>query len=483
MSNEDNTNQQAGPAIADDDDERAGYHFKVLDDGDIEFTFVGENGDVTGRIHPSQFSQIVGSFLKIAHGAFSLSEKNPDDVDINKPFEIVPITGLRFARHRNHGVPILVVQIGETLVGFQISLQDFRRIGRGLLRGSYRSLTSLALFRTVWSDFWFDLRGWAAVFSARLVASSRRRATSFSSRISGRSLRVFRAIEVTPGADLPDYNPVRKCIYCDAEVYSTKPGVRRQPLGAEHIIAEGLDGKLELPEASCQECEDITGRVVEGDVLLRTLKAVRMHFQIRGKRGSSRPSTLPLTTTKNDIDTIIQVPIEDYPVLFNMPVYGVPGVFVDNPNPITTGFTMVALNHDWRVLRKKYGISTFSAPVWDTYMLFRMLGKIGHALAVAELGINGFKPALRDMILTGAPDAFNHIGGEPLQSPPSKALHELALGYQRARGKDYVVAKIRLFANRPSSPTYYVVAGEATESAVAKFKRVLSSKISRTPVR
>ena len=468
--------------MADDDDDRVGFHFKILDDGDIEFTFAGEQGDVTGRISPSQFSEIIGGFLKIAHGAFSLSDKTPDDVDTSKPFEVIPITALRFGRHKSHQTPVLIVQIGETLVGFQISIQDFRRIGRGLLRGSYRSFTSLALWRAVWSDFWFDLRGWGAVFSARLVASSRRWATSFSSRISGRSLRVFCTIEVTPGADLPDYDPVHKCIYCNAEVYSTKPGVRQQPLGAEHIIAEGLDGKLELPEASCQECEDITGRIVEGDILLRTLKAVRMHFQIRGKRGSSRPSTLPLTTTKNEIDTVIQIPIEDYPVIFNMPVYGAPGVFVGSPNPSITGFTMIALRHDRRMLRKKYGITAFSGPVWDTHMLFRMLGKIGHALAVAELGIHGFKPALRDMILTGAPSAFNHIGGEPSLSPPSKALHELALGYQRAQGKDYVVAKIRLFAGQPS-PTYYVVVGEATKSAVAKFKRVLSSKISWTPAR
>jgi hypothetical protein len=81
------------------------------------------------------------------------------------------------------------------------------------------------------------------------------------------------------------------------------------------------------------------------------------------------------------------------------------------------------------------------------------------------------------MILTGSTDQFNHIGGDPFLFPPSKALHELSLGYQRANGKDHVVAKIRLFANN-SGPTYFVVVGESLEAPIAKFKRVFSNKIS-----
>jgi hypothetical protein len=59
-------------------------------------------------------------------------------------------------------------------------------------------------------------------------------------------------------------------------------------------------------------------------------------------------------------------------------------------------------------------------------------------------------------------------------------LHELGLGYQRANGNDYVVAKIRLFADH-GGPTYFVVAGESLEAPIGKFKRVFSNMISLKP--
>jgi len=59
--------------------------------------------------------------------------------------------------------------------------------------------------------------------------------------------------------------------------------------------------------------------------------------------------------------------------------------------------------------------------------------------------------------------------------PPANSLHELGLGYQRANGKDYVVAKVRLFAEQ-KGPIYYVAVGESLETPTAKFKRVLSRR-------
>ena len=266
--------------------------------------------------------------------------------------------------------------------------------------------------------------------------------------------------------------------------YSDKPNSRRLPLGAEHVIAAGLGGRVELPEASCQRCEDITGRLVEGDILLRTLKDLRMHLKIRSK---SKPSTLPLTVTdQSKQDRVIQVPIEDYPVILNMPAFGIPPIFHGGAggNQPVYGFRLVILNYDPLAFQRKYNVASFASPYWDTHMLFRMLGKIGHAFAAAELGTDRFKPALIDMILNGVPDYFNHIGGEPelARNPTSNALHEIGLGYQRVNGKDYVVAKIRLFANH-MGPIYYVVVGESLENSVAKLKRVLSRRLRLSAVR
>ncbi len=201
---------------------------------------------------------------------------------------------------------------------------------------------------------------------------------------------------------------------------------------------------------------------------------------IRGKARSSRPDTLPLQATINGKETKIDVPVEDYPVIFNMPVYGRPGVLTGGKGgtQTTVGFRFVIFQYDERRLRKEYGITAAATPYWDTHMLFRMLGKIAHALAMAELGKGKFTPTLIEMILTGNPDSFNHIGGDPDADDPSNALHELGLGYQRANGKDYVVATIRLFASQ-KGPTYHVVVGESLESATSKFKRVLFNRFFR----
>jgi hypothetical protein len=178
------------------------------------------------------------------------------------------------------------------------------------------------------------------------------------------------------------------------------------------------------------------------------------------------------------------MPIEDYPVFFNMPIFGKPRFLTggEGGNQPTTAFTIMILRYDERKLRIDYGITSAASAYWDTHMLFRMLGKIAHAFAMAELGKGKFIPALPGMILTGEPDKFNHIGGDPELAPPSVALHELGLGYQRAHGKNYVVATVRLFASK-GGPTYHVVVGESRESAVARFIRVFSSKISRMQAR
>jgi hypothetical protein len=122
--------------------------------------------------------------------------------------------------------------------------------------------------------------------------------------------------------------------------------------------------------------------LIEGDVLLRTLKAIRLHLEIKGKSRSSRPNTLPLDSTVNGKEQRIDMPIEDYPAIFNMPVYDKPGVFTGGVggNQTTSGFQFVVLKYDDRKLRKDYGITSASSPYWDTHMLFRMLGKIAHAI-------------------------------------------------------------------------------------------------------
>jgi hypothetical protein len=468
---------------------RGELQVKTGQNGDVELTFKIEGKDATVSLSPDEISGLA-SHLLAATGASFIQSGRSDDAAQKKfegpitPSIIVNASTWNLAHTNMPGQRVIIARVGEAAVAFAVTNDRIRGFGRTLIQASWRTQTALSLrtlFRLLINDFFSDLKGWGGIFKARFNASSRRMVTSFWSKVSGRSLRIFRTINISPTVDIPDYDPVGKCIYCGAEVYSEQPGDRRHPLGAEHIIAEGLDGKLELPQASCKKCEDITGRLIEGDILLRTLKALRMHLKIRGKRKSSKPATLPLTITENNKDRVVQMPVEDYPVIFNMPAFGIPGIFVGGAggNQGVHGFRLVVLNYNPVEFQKKHGFSSFASPYWDTHMFFRMLGKIGHSFAAAELGLPKFKPLLADLILNGDAAYFNHIGGEPdlARDPPSDSLHELGLGYQRANGRDYVVAKVRLFAKQ-MGPIYYVVVGESLEIPMAKFKRVFTSKIS-----
>jgi hypothetical protein len=461
---------------------RGQINVKVGTDGAVQLTFVAEGKDAVFELAPEEASALLSHILVAANSAFLTTDK--DDAMIATKFQgalalpvSVPVSSWHMGNKNVQGQRAVVVRVGEVAIGYIVQEIQLRELGRQFLSASWKfksSLHLLPLLRSLLRDFSEDLLSWGRVLKSRFNDSSLRLARSFWLWISGRSLRLFRVVKIAPDADLPDYQAVGECIYCGARAYSEKPDVRRHPLGAEHIIADGLGGKLELPQASCQKCEDITGGIVERDILLRTLKALRMHLKIRGKRGSSKPATLPLTKTDDGRDEVIQMPVDDYPVIFSMPAMGVPGIFIGAPggDQRAYGFRLVILNYDERKLRKTYGIHSFASPHWDTHMLYRMIAKIGHAFAVAELGRNNFKPLLLDMILNGTPEAFNHIGGEPdlERHPASEALHELGLGYQRANGKEYVVARVRLFAKQ-HGPIYYVVVGESLERPFARFSR------------
>jgi hypothetical protein len=464
------------------------FRAQPLANGHVEFLLVEDGREIfRAEFEPKDAGILASALLSGAYGVFDRSSETaaPAIGEMKVP-QPIPTTGLALGNTATAGQKAIVIKSGEAIAAFLVNINEMRQLGRALIESSWKQGSNQRLsllMRLLLGDLIADLRGWSGIFKARFKAASRRSAISFSSWISGRSLRLFRIIAIDPSIKPPSYAAIGECIYCDAKVYSTRIGIRSTPFGDEHIIAEGLGGKLELPEASCQRCEHITGSIVEQDVLLRTLKAVRLFFGIRGKARSSRPDTLPLQATVHGKDTTIDMPIEDYPVLFNMPIYGKPGFLTggEGGTQITTGFTFMMLRYDERKLRIDYGITSAASPYWDTHMLYRMLAKIAHAFAMAELGKGKFMPALPDMILTGETQNFNHIGGNPELAPPSIALHELGLGYQRANGKNYVIATVRLFASK-GGPTYHVVVGESRESAIARFIRVFSSRISRMQV-
>ncbi len=123
-----------------------------------------------------------------------------------------------------------------------------------------------------------------------------------------------RTYKIGPQHRHEPYEPAGRCIYCPAERYSDD---RDRPFGEEHIVSEGLDGTLILPDASCKRCETITSRA-ERAVLRHVLHAPRKQLGIKGKK-RPRPDLYRLYTLVDGRETPRDLPISDYPTAILLP--------------------------------------------------------------------------------------------------------------------------------------------------------------------
>jgi hypothetical protein len=97
----------------------------------------------------------------------------------------------------------------------------------------------------------------------------------------------------------------------------------------------------------------------------------------------------------------------------------------------------------------------------DVLAFTRMLAKIGHAYAVAELGLENFRPLVTEFIRGEAEDFWRYIGTDvvaPRRAPSSEPI-DLRLGHRRTASGTWLVAGIRIFADF-GTPKYHVVVGE-----------------------
>jgi hypothetical protein len=106
----------------------------------------------------------------------------------------------------------------------------------------------------------------------------------------------------------------------------------------------------------------------------------------------------------------------------------------------------------------------------------RMLAKIAHSYAVAELGYGSFRPMVVDLILGKMDNISYAVGGDWESEPPVKdGRHLLSIHYliDVDRKRAWIVADIRLFSSI-GTPTYHVVVGEAEN---AQHLRTMAEKM------
>ncbi len=198
-----------------------------------------------------------------------------------------------------------------------------------------------------------------------------------------------------------------------------------------------------------------------------------MYFDLPTRRPKRRPKKLPLKVKLiPDAEwSFIDVDQEVYPFLVLFPVLQMP----DELSGLTTnGERGAAVKCLWiRGASFRDGIvphlqalaaelkvaaieptATFRAPEF-----FRMLAKIAHAFAVAEMGLDSFRPFLTPMIRDAeTSNSVQYIGGLPDSEPAAAGLHEVSFGSRPYHHPDTVAVRIRLLAAL-ETPTYYVAVG------------------------
>jgi len=253
------------------------------------------------------------------------------------------------------------------------------------------------------------------------------------------------------------YSAVRQCIYCGAQ----------NKLTTEHIIPYGLGGQFELPEASCTPCATITGRF-EGSVLRTMFGNARIKLNFPTRRRKQRPKSLEIELLGSSGIVRHNIPIIDHPTALQMLGFDTPRILLGHSGPDTSmnvSFVVVTLGADYinnikKIIPDGGKIHMRVRPV----DLGRMLAKIAHSYAVAELGSPSFTPLLNDFILGRKEFDGNYLVGGMLQDlPPSDPtiLHELKWRWEDTAHGRFLLVGVRLFSCL-GGPQHLVVAGRSS---------------------
>lgn len=247
------------------------------------------------------------------------------------------------------------------------------------------------------------------------------------------------------------YAPLNQCAYCDAT----------DNLSDEHIIAFGLGGELVLPKGSCEKHRKATSKV-EDFVLRRYLCPLRSHLGLPSRKLHLRPDGYPLILKRGAHSWKQKVSLQDHPGMVRFVIFDPPGRVAGRP-PVqeTYSFRLTTArifpDIDQRLAR--LGADGFEDIVNVNAMsLARVIAKIAHAFAIAELGVDAFeKTYLNDLISDGTPDWTYWVGGyDRGRDVCAREIHELRF---LQRGDELSVI-VHLFVPYCSRDAYEVIVGQ-----------------------
>jgi len=262
------------------------------------------------------------------------------------------------------------------------------------------------------------------------------------------------------------YAPVGKCIYC-GEV----------PFSDEHIIPFALAGDAAiLPAASCKHCAKITGKI-EHKIFRNMIGNTRIKLGAPTRRPKDRPKEIKVRVGKwagGSVESpgsitptgTITIDASNVPLLYPALKFPRMGCLLGRDPDWDVSYDVTMLQN----IDEIRGALGNSANALQSEMIYpfefaQALAKIAHSYAVAELGLDGFRPFLTDLILGKTPYKVSHalhwIGSEPTIAPVEASVCTLA--YEKFDQIDHlkrpVMVKLRIFPCLPT-PTYQVLVGE-----------------------
>lgn len=247
--------------------------------------------------------------------------------------------------------------------------------------------------------------------------------------------------------------PIGYCIYCGAA----------ENLSREHIIPHGLSGTAVLQKASCPDCSKITGNF-ELKVLRGPMVEVRklLGLQSRSKHKKSN-SIAELKLVKDGNEIVVQIPMNEHPIILSFPTFGVPHYFTGAADLGITLNGLIAIRFgpspEEILIRFNAQKVNIPEPPLEPIAFARMLAKIAYCFAVKNnelIKLDGSCFVL-PAILGKSDDIGRWVGtlDGPLRTY-NGLLHRLAINSDEEKG--LLIAEVQLFASSPT-PTYGVILG------------------------
>ena len=264
-----------------------------------------------------------------------------------------------------------------------------------------------------------------------------------------------------PKQPLKKYPSPDKCIYCG----------KNENLSDEHIIPYALGGNLVLEKSSCSECAAITSAFER--TCLRTMYGpLRLLYDLPTRRPKKRPKQLPLKVKFSPEETEHQIVLVDqnkYPFIITFPYFDTPGIVNGNQihqsgGPKSKRFWIRGASPYYsfhglmeKLLSELRAHEIFPESKAEVPAFCKLIAKIAHSFAVAEIGLSGFEPILEPIIITDQlSNCMHYIGSAGNDEPPQNILHDLKI--LEFKNINAILVKIRLLC-KLGTPTYIVAVG------------------------